>query len=381
MKIMIPLSGFAKAGGYRVLSNLATKWVEMGHEVTMLVHYSSLPIYFPTKAKIIWIDNLGKKTDHKPEHETKGFRKYYKFAAILLALMWGIEEYANDVDIILANQSIMTPLPVWMSRVNAKKFYYVQAYEPEFFINPEVPGLFVDKKIFANSLLWLLSSFSYVLNLNKIVNSAIYFKYKLLRANYYVPPGIDFSIFYAKNQTLNSDWKNRVVTLGCIGRQEKWKGTTDVLDAFDILKQQNYNVKLLVAYGNLPEDRTLAADCQIVVPKNDQELGKFYRSLDIMIAPGTIQLGAPHYPVMEAMACGIPVITTGYLPASEDKNNAWIVPINHPQSIANAVQEIIANAEIRDERIINANKDIQEFSWEAVSEKMLSIFFSKLTSK
>ncbi len=381
MKIMIPLSGFAKAGGYRVLSNLATKWVEMGHEVTMLVHYSSLPIYFPTKAKIIWIDNLGKKTDHKPEHETKGFRKYYKFAAILLALMWGIEEYGNDVDIILANQSIMTPLPVWMSRVNAKKFYYVQAYEPEFFIRTEEPGLFVDKKIFANLLLWLLSSFSYVLNLNKIVNSPIYLKYKLLRANYYVPPGIDFSVFYKKNQTLNSDWKNRVVTLGCIGRQEKWKGTTDVLDAFDILKQQNYNIRLLVAYGNLPEDRTLASDCHIVVPKNDQELGEFYRSLDIMIAPGTIQLGAPHYPVMEAMACGIPVITTGYLPASEDKNNAWIVPINHPQSIANAVQKIIANDEIRDERILNANKDIQEFSWEAVSEKMLSIFSSELTSK
>ena len=377
MKIMIPLSGFGKAGGYRVLSNLASEWVEMGHEVTMLVHYSSPPIYFPTKATIIWIDNLGKKTDHKPEHETKGF----KLAPILLALMWGIEKYGNDVDIILANQSIMTPFPVWMNRVNAKKFYYVQAYEPECFISIEEPRLFIDKKFFTNLLLWLLSSFSYVLNLNKIVNSPIYLKYKLLRANYYVPPGIDFSVFYPKNQTLNSDWENRVVTLGCIGRQEKWKGTTDVLDAFDMLKQQNYNVRLLVAYGNLPKDRTLAADCHIVVPKNDQELGEFYRSLDIMIAPGTIQLGAAHYPVMEAMACGIPVITTGYLPASEDKNNAWIVPINNPKSIANAVQKIIANDEIRYERILNANKDIQEFSWEAVSEKMLSIFCSELKSR
>ena len=374
---MIPLSGFGKAGGYRVLSNLASEWVEMGHEVTMLVHYSSPPIYFPTKATIIWIDNLGKKTDHKPEHETKGF----KLAPILLALMWGIEKYGNDVDIILANQSIMTPFPVWMNRVNAKKFYYVQAYEPECFISIEEPRLFIDKKFFTNLLLWLLSSFSYVLNLNKIVNSPIYLKYKLLRANYYVPPGIDFSVFYPKNQTLNSDWENRVVTLGCIGRQEKWKGTTDVLDAFDMLKQQNYNVRLLVAYGNLPKDRTLAADCHIVVPKNDQELGEFYRSLDIMIAPGTIQLGAAHYPVMEAMACGIPVITTGYLPASEDKNNAWIVPINNPKSIANAVQKIIANDEIRYERILNANKDIQEFSWEAVSEKMLSIFCSELKSR
>jgi glycosyltransferase involved in cell wall biosynthesis len=77
---------------------------------------------------------------------------------------------------------------------------------------------------------------------------------------------------------------------------------------------------------------------------------------------------------MEAMACGIPVITTGYIPASLERNNSWIVPINDPQAISNAVREIIKNTDVRNERILNANKDIQDFSWEAVSEKMLNIF-------
>jgi glycosyltransferase involved in cell wall biosynthesis len=50
------------------------------------------------------------------------------------------------------------------------------------------------------------------------------------------------------------------------------------------------------------------------------------------------------------------------------------VPINDPQAISNAVREIIKNTDVRNERILNANKDIQDFSWEAVSEKMLNIF-------
>jgi glycosyltransferase involved in cell wall biosynthesis len=375
MKIMIPMSYFGKQGGFRVLSNLASTWVEMGHDVTMLVHYSSQQPYFPTKAKIIWIDNQGEETICKTGDLDKKYRKFYgyKFLAILIALIRGIEKHGSDEDIILAGLT-WTVLPIWMSRVNAKKFHYIQVYEPELYINTEVPGFFLLKSIVASSVLWLLSSVNYLLNLQKIVNSPIYFKYKLLRSSNYVPPGIDFSIFYPKSQDLESDRKNKITTLGCIGRQEAWKGTADVLDAFDILKQENCNVKLLVAYGNLPENRKLSPDCHIVIPKNDGELGEFYRSVDIMIAPGTIQLGAPHYPVMEAMACGIPVITTGYIPASLERNNSWIVPINDPQAISNAVREIIKNTDVRNERILNANKDIQDFSWEAVSEKMLNIF-------
>jgi glycosyltransferase involved in cell wall biosynthesis len=196
----------------------------------------------------------------------------------------------------------------------------------------------------------------------------------LLRAKEYIPPGIDLSIFYPKSHKLDSDWSNRVITIGCIGRKEAWKGTIDVLNAFDILKQKNYNVRLLVAYGNLPETRDLSSDCVVIIPKNDRELADFYRSIDIMIAPGTIQLGACHYPVIEAMACGIPVITTGYLPAIEGKDNAWIVPIKDASAIAKTVKEIAIDPDLRDRRIAKAINDIQDFSWEHVSSRMIEIF-------
>lgn len=374
MKIVIPLSSFGKAGGQRVLSNLASKWVEMGHNVILLVHYTSEPVYFPTKAKIVWIDNHGREMNHQHGHKSTGLVKYFGFFAVLVAIFRGLENYANDADIVLANQSFTTPLPVWISRIGSKKFYYIQGYEPEFIIDINHPSFLINRKIFSNLFLWLLSSTSYFLNLHKIVNSPIYFNYKMLRADKYVPPGIDFSVFYPNDQAPSSDWVDRTITIGCIGRKEVWKGTKHVLDAFNILKQQNFNIRLLVAYGNLPETRDILSDCHIVVPRNDMELADFYRSLDIMIAPGSVQLGAAHYPVMEAIACGVPVITTGYLPARIEGENAWIVPIEDAESIAKAVKEIITDSALRKIRVMNATRDIQEFSWDIVSRKMIDLF-------
>ena len=90
-----------------------------------------------------------------------------------------------------------------------------------------------------------------------------------------------------------------------------------------------------------------------------------------MVAPGTLQLGAIHYPVIEAMAVGTPVITTGYYPASE--KNAYIVPVSAPEKIAETIESIINNYEEAINRAQVALHDIQAFSWDNVCEKMLDI--------
>jgi glycosyltransferase involved in cell wall biosynthesis len=110
------------------------------------------------------------------------------------------------------------------------------------------------------------------------------------------------------------------------------------------------------------------------VPRNDDELADFYRSVDLLIAPGTIQLGAPHYPVMEAMACNVPVITTGYLPASED--NALIVPISRPEAIADAVIAATSAPEATAARAARAQTAVAPFAWTEVATRMLALMTS-----
>ena len=59
MKILIPSFGFAKSGGFRVLSQFANYWIKLGHEVTFLCSSNSIEPYFPTDAEIIWFNDKG----------------------------------------------------------------------------------------------------------------------------------------------------------------------------------------------------------------------------------------------------------------------------------------------------------------------------------
>jgi glycosyltransferase involved in cell wall biosynthesis len=360
MRILIPVLGFGRTGGYRVLSELAKRWTAMGHQAAFLVNYRSPEPYFPTDGDIIWIDDCGARVSHSITGELPRRTGVSQVGHTLLSLLRGINRYGASFDVILANHNL-TAWPVTLSRAHAKKYYYVQAYEPEYYAY---------RNGFNALLLRLTAAGSYLLPLKRIINSPVYYSYGWLRAKRYVPPGVDFTIFYP-NLPQGSDHNNTVI-LGCIGRREPEKGVQYVLKALEILLGWNCDVELHVAYGNLPGNYFIHPKIKIIIPRNDQELAQYYRSLDILIAPGLVQLGAPHYPVMEAMACGIPTITTGYMPAS--KENAWLVPLRSAEGIADAVSYIIANPDKRYRKVSQGLDDIKQFSWNKAAEAMIERF-------
>lgn len=368
MKILIPVGSFGNAGGYRVLSELATHWCAAGASVDFLVDARFSTPYFPTKAGI-----------HK--YNTSGvisgqnfFNKKTYLSIKSLSISYGMYKALNQIghkyDIILANQSL-TALPVKMSSIESnKKFYYIQAYEPDFFDNKNM--------ISRSFVLKILSRFSYSLNLFHVVNSPIYLNYKEIKSEYWIPPGID-KVTFSRRKNIQEFKSSKKITIGTIGRKEEWKGTADVLDAFEALSFKDDRFYLKVAFGNLPE-KWSHEKCEVVVPKSDHELAEFYRSVDILVAVGRIQLGACHYPVIESMSCGTPVVTTGYMPANNE--NSWIVPISSPVKIVQAIMEIVNTDSVPLSRKLDlAAKNIENFCWERVSSDFLRVFSSKkLTS-
>jgi glycosyltransferase involved in cell wall biosynthesis len=182
---------------------------------------------------------------------------------------------------------------------------------------------------------------------------------------------LDLEIFNFLSKPARELRDAETITIGCIGRSEPEKGTKYVLNAFEVLFNQDDRYELKVAYGNLPDDWSHER-CEVVTPKNDLELAKFYKSLDILIAPGTVQHGAPHYPVLEAMACGIPVVTTGYYGA--DNTTAWIVENKSSSSIVSAVSAITNDREQTCIKSLKALQFAQQLGWEIVSAKMMQCF-------
>lgn len=354
MKIVIPILGFGKSGGYRVLSKLADHFISRGYEVTFVAPYFSDKPYYPTKAKIFWAASTGVDYGLPGKEEKKG-----GFLKIMYCLYKALKNINASADtIILANHSLTT-LPVYLSKTKGKKVYYIQAYEPEYY--EILPGI-------KNKLLAYLSKLSYSLPFQQVVNSHLYCNYKEIKSDKIVYPGIDLSVFYPK-QMVEPPQKPRKWRIGTIFREELQKGTAYALEAFEILNRQRDDMEFILAFAPAEYKGT---NIHVVQPHGDSELATFYRSLDIYISAGTIQQGAVHYPVIESMACGTVVVTTSYYPANEE--NAYIVPIKDATAIAKAVVSAISNSHEFFWKQSKAVECVTRFAWDTVGDKMIAAF-------
>ena len=350
-RILIPILIFGKGGGVRVLSELSNYWIANGNEVTICCYYESPSPYYPLNANIIWLDKNGEKTKCNITANPKN-----SVPKRIISLCKYLKRHSKDYDIVLANQN-NTAISVLLGS-KAHNYYYIQAYEPEFY----------DELGISSTIKKMIAWTTYLYPMKRIVNADIFKKYKNIRSKYVIPPGLNLQTYYPKS--LNKENKTELV-IGCIGRHEAWKGSEDVGEATRILHERGYNVKLKVAFNPVSYKNH-----ELVIPDGDSNLADYYRSLDVLIAPGHIQMGAIHYPVIEAMACNVPVITTGYYPANNE--NAFIVPIKRPDKIADVLISLINDYSIACTKSAIANKDIQRFDWNIVSNEFIEIFNKEL---
>lgn len=348
MKILIPILGFAKQGGYRVLSELANAWIRMGHECTFLIPATSCDAYFPTAAKVIRCGMKGITTT-VDERSASGFDN-------VASLFFGLKSIGSEYDVILANHSL-TAWPVrWANCGSAKKFYYVQAYEPGYYAWMRDPF----KRLF--------SKISYSLQLEKISNSATY-SADGVSSCVVIPPGIDLGIFVLKDNKV-VDFNKPEVIVGTIGRLEPYKGTATALAAYRSVRKKYPNLVMKVAFGNVEP----AEDIEIVRIQGDAELAEYYRSLDILIVSCYSQHGAPHYPLIEGMASGVPVVQTQYYPG--DENNSWPAKSSSIDDVVIALENLLGSSPMEIAKKIDlARKTVEdELSWDRVALRFLNEF-------
>lgn len=357
MNILIPVLGLTPAGGNRVLSKLATEWQKLGHRVTFLSPEGGGKPYFPTDAEVVWFNANAEIVD-EPDFSARSLGNFKFFLAMRRAILTIEKGY----DVVLLNHSLSV-WPAIAAGVRWKCFYYIQLYEPEvFFTLPSV------RMKILTAFLW--ATYYAIPKEKCFVNSPIYVGYKNIRtAAPVIPPGMDLDLYWKKP----FEGFPSKLTIGIIGRKDIWKGTAQAVDSVKELISRGLDVQLKVAYGHhLPESKLkgLEGRIEVVVPKNDKELADFYRSVDIMFALATIQLGAPHYPVIESMASGTPVVTTGYFPG--DANTTFLVPLNDPKSVADCVEKMVAeDVSVISHTMDLAREKVLDLSWENVSSKMI----------
>jgi glycosyltransferase involved in cell wall biosynthesis len=112
---------------------------------------------------------------------------------------------------------------------------------------------------------------------------------------------------------------------------------------------------------------------------DDEKLADLYSSCDVFLFSSWFEgFGIPP---LEAMACGLPVVTTacgGVNDFAKDGVNALIVPPRNPKVAAEAVLRLLSNNTLAEHIKKEGLKTVNHFTWSKAIDKMEKIFIDSL---
>jgi glycosyltransferase involved in cell wall biosynthesis len=168
-----------------------------------------------------------------------------------------------------------------------------------------------------------------------------------------------------------------------LGNTDPKKNLPNVMKALGILKSRgkmnfklvmpdlggDYLKKLLAGQGNtaLLEDIVLTG----YIP--NKELPNLYKLADIFLYPSLRESFG--IPIVEAMACGTPLITsnTSAMPEIAGSGALLIDPFN-PEAIAEMILQVEENSNLRQKSVEYGIKRAEFFSWQKTADQVLEIY-------
>lgn len=352
MKINYTMFGTGLTGGVRVLLEIANGLVERGHEVTITsLGNVNDHNWFPLKTEVNYVQRpfLKKIINY-------GLKRVFGVKISPYIEIEDLTKGIPDCDINVAT-FYFTAFSVFRSGKGIP-FYHMQHYEPLLSDDPYL------KK---------LAEETYHLPLNKIANSS-WLKNQMKKKHGYelpvVNPAIDHNVFYPREVKKNTN-KFRIL---CFGKQARWKGFLEALEAMKIVMRKRNNVEF-IAYGvKQPSYKSDVPYYKFVESPSDDELARLYSSADVMICPSWYE-SFPLFP-LEAMACGTPFVTTPY--GTEDyafhEKNCLVVPPRDPKALSNAVLKLLDDEDLREKIKKEGPKTAKGFTWNKTVDKVENLF-------
>ena len=199
-----------------------------------------------------------------------------------------------------------------------------------------------------------------------------------------VPTGIDLERFSPddKRQARDALGLPAVAYLvGVVATLRSWKGHRFLVDAIGMIDDPD--VHLVIVGGgpgrdNLNEQvRALSLGGRVVFAGEQSDVVPWLRALDVFVLPSYANEGVPQA-IMQAMACGVPVITTaaGAIPEIvKDDVTGAVVPVRDSAAIMNAILRLRFDTE-RQTRFSNAGRNValSRFSSQLMLDRMEAIF-------
>lgn len=171
-----------------------------------------------------------------------------------------------------------------------------------------------------------------------------------------------------------------------VGRIEKKKNISLLIEAFAIFKEKNPHLNhklLLVGDASFGYDETkymirefdLVQDVFMPGWLAEEDLPYLYSGAFSFVFPSNYEgFGIP---LLQAMACGVPIIASDSSSIPEVVlDAAYLFNPKYALSIAEAIEKVISNRELRKSLVEKGYKRVKNFSWEKSAQETLALLNS-----
>lgn len=184
----------------------------------------------------------------------------------------------------------------------------------------------------------------------------------------------EFSI----NKKLKKSYK--IITILFLARIEKEKGIFDTIEACDLLIQQGYSIRLLIAGSGRAEKEVLEKIknneyIEFLGYVSGEDKSRTYIESDLYVLPSYTE-GMPNS-VLEAMAFGLPVIVTpvgGLKDIIKEGVNGYFVQFGDSSMLAETIIKLIDNINLMNQMALYNYNDAQNYYASRVVKRIENIY-------
>ena len=189
--------------------------------------------------------------------------------------------------------------------------------------------------------------------------------------------GVDKSKCYTVHKGVGDYWlkltnhptKGRVLFVGTAGLR---KGIHILGMAAQKLSHRSYEFRVAGGVSDVVRKHRLTQGLSFLgrVPRSD--IQQEYAKADIFVLP-TLAEGSAEV-TYEALAAGLPVITTEAAGSViRDGIEGFIIPERDPEALANRIEELVENRELRDRMAIAARERAKSYTWDKYADRLLAV--------
>lgn len=176
--------------------------------------------------------------------------------------------------------------------------------------------------------------------------------------------------------------------VGIVATLRSWKGHRFLVEAMTDAKLAGVR---LVIVGDGPQELALRAQIakfglneRVTLAGRQDDVRPWLRALDVFVLPSTENEGLPQA-LMQAMACGLPVVTTaaGAIPELvRGGENGLVVPVGNPAALAEAIARILVDPALAGRLAAAGRREVeQKHTKAAMLDAMEDVFRAAIAKR